>query len=180
MPGAEVRHIPYEGHSLEIVGRGNITWDKYYGPVGPMEVMGPASIASMRKALLRPGLCCVYESDDGEVRLNVSKQKKVASDSYNSPIEPIQFLLHKDYVAVQVDIFLTNYELDENVLARTLKPWLARHKCELLDITEEGTAMQFVASVTFAPPIRNRTLADAYRLGEDVFFSSRHSTVLAP
>jgi hypothetical protein len=141
---------------------------------GPIENVGPASIASLRRALMRY-MECVPEGQrrplppTWEIHVVVGDEEhpEFVDDLEWVFLEPTHLVFHHDGLKVAQDYPIRNNLVAEEV-ERCVEPYLRRNRCKDIEVAvadeadpELGTRY---CTVSFTPPSRGKTVHDLYRL----------------
>jgi hypothetical protein len=184
MAAAEVRwKYDEDCGTIEVVGYGELFPGSYvYGDeafAGPIEDIGPASIASLRRALMRY-MQCVPE---GQRRpLPPSWEIEVVVGDEEDPdfvdshewvfLEPVHLVFQDDGLRVAQEYSIKNDLVAEEV-ERCVSPYLRRHRCRDIEISigDEPDLADLESNrryclVSFSAPTRGKTVHDLYRLAQ--------------
>jgi hypothetical protein len=179
--GTEVRwKYDEDCGTIEIVGHGELFLSGFaydYEEVvfaGPIEDVGPASIASLRRALIRY-MECVPEGQrrplppTWEIHVVVGDEEhpEFVDDLEWVFLEPTHLVFRDDGLEVAQDYPIRNNLVAEEV-ERCVEPYLRRNRCTDIEVgvadeanPELGTRF---CTVSFTPPSRGKTVHDLYRL----------------
>ena len=170
MPGARVRYRPaYE--DLVVQNHGIVPTPD---TTAPLEVLGPASLSSLERALAR-------HADNWRVRgsrINLSLTPAADFDDESSPIEPVSLEYWGAYrpggdgavVPAHLETVVEQYHEEvpeDNAIEALIAPILARVGATAeIDSYEDGGG--WVVSVRIRMPGRGRTVQDAFDIGSEV------------
>jgi hypothetical protein len=166
MAGAQVRPVR-DQEGFEVLGHGRFGYDGAAELGGPIATLGPASVASLRRAVWS-ATTRMWGEDHDPVGIWVTDTPPEDFDEDYSPASPIAFEVGPREFLVEVTAFVWDPTLDEREVAKIVRPLLSRRRCRLVEVDVEGSPTQTWWRVRFAPPVRGRTVAEAYQYGGDV------------
>jgi hypothetical protein len=141
---------------------------------GPIEDIGPASIASLRRALIRY-MECVPEGQrrplppTWEIHVVVGDEQhpEFIDDHEWVFLEPTHLIFRHDGLQVAQDYPVKN-DLVPDEVERCVAPYLRQHRCTdvemaIADEPDPDLGARF-CTISFSPPTRGKTVHDLYRL----------------
>jgi hypothetical protein len=164
--------------TIEIVGHGELfSGGLVYEDVvfaGPIEDVGPVSIASLRRALIRY-MGCVPGGQRRPLPPTWEIQVVVGDEEHPELIgglewvflEPTHLVFRHDGLEVAQDYPIKN-DLVADEVERCVVPYLRRHRCKDIEVAvadEPDPDLEArYCTVSFSPPARGKTVHDLYRL----------------
>jgi hypothetical protein len=144
MAAAEVRwkYDEFCG-TIEVVGHGELFPCSFYGDggfSGPIEDVGPASVASLRRALVRYMQCVPARQRrllpppwEIEVVVGDAEDPDFVDSHEWVFLEPVHLIFQHDGLRVAQDYAIKNNLVREEV-ERCVSPYLKRHKCRDIEV----------------------------------------------
>jgi hypothetical protein len=163
--------------TIEIVGYREL-FPSSYGEVfaGPIEDVGPASVASLRQALVRY-MECVPRGQRRQLptpwEIEVVVGDEEHPDFVDGPdwvfLEPVHLVFQHDGLRV-AQVYAIKNDLDPDEVARCVSPYLRRHRCRDVDVAvgeepDPEYGLRY-CTVSFSPPTRGKTVHNLYLLAQ--------------
>jgi hypothetical protein len=180
MAAAEVRWKYDEScGTIEVMGHGELFPCSFYGDggfAGPIEDVGPASVASLRRALVRYMQCVPARQrrplpPPWEIEVVVGDEEDPDFvDSHEWVfLEPVHLVFQHDGLRVAQDYAIKNDLVGEEV-KRCVSPYLRRHRCRDIEVgigdeVDPDLGARY-CTVSFSPPTRGKTVHDLYVLAQ--------------
>lgn len=166
MSGADVRFVRRD-ESFVVLGSGSFTYNGAGELGGPLSIIGPASIASLVRAVRAAE---TYFGGDATEPLSiwVSEVAPEDFDEDYSPITNVGFEVKSSEFAVVVHAPMVDGSIDDPQLSRLISSFLHQRGCKLKNAEGEGSGSHGWWHVRFWVRTRGRTLAGAYAIGSDL------------
>lgn len=145
-------------------------WSDDLGVFGaPAEVIGPVSLAQLRRAL--QAHADVW--GEGEAPLWVSSDSPARFHDEKSEPLPYRLVLADGELLLAVDLDEEVEALGERVLKEALRPVICRWSAEVLDVTATDNGDDHTCRLYLRFPTLRRTGRDAFRLAEELLETVR-------
>ena len=167
MPGASVRWRRLD-EDFEVVGHGGMWFRDQTTVVAATEVIGPASITELRRAVDR----CRREKYDGDYRFEIydAPPEQLAFDEGMFMPLPVSIELADRRTFLTLELPLAPEEEAQNrfEVAMVLSPLLMRSRAKLIEFSADTEMTATVYRLTIEIGVRGRTVGDAVELGVDL------------